>query len=96
MSTRLRQSLRPQEGSPSLLRRQTYLLSEYRDPACLQCQSPCHHLRNAGTDHLCVDIVKVESCGDANAFYDPEDVSITFCTEFIAHLEGLFDKTAAN
>jgi hypothetical protein len=40
--------------------------------------------------------VKVESCGDANAFYDPEDVSITFCTEFIAHLEDLFEKTAAN
>lgn len=40
--------------------------------------------------------VKVESCGDANAFYDPEDVSITFCIEFIAHLEDIFDKTGAN
>ncbi len=34
--------------------------------------------------------VRVESCGEANAFYDPNDISITFCTEFIPHLEGLY------
>lgn len=40
--------------------------------------------------------VKVESCDEANAFYDPAEVSITFCTEFIAHLEDLHDKNADN
>lgn len=34
--------------------------------------------------------VKVESCGEPNAFYDPDSVSITFCTEFVPHLESLF------
>ena len=31
-------------------------------------------------------VVKVESCDEANAFYDSEDKSITFCTEFVPHL----------
>ncbi len=34
--------------------------------------------------------VKVESCDEPNAFYDPESVSITFCAEFVPHLEALF------
>ncbi len=40
--------------------------------------------------------VKVEACDEANAFYDPSDISITFCTEFIAHLEDLYDQTGEN
>jgi hypothetical protein len=40
--------------------------------------------------------VKVEPCDEANAFYDPQDVSITFCTEFIEHLEDLYDKTTTD
>ena len=36
--------------------------------------------------------VKIEPCGEANAFYDPGDVSITLCTEFIPHLQELHDK----
>ena len=35
-------------------------------------------------------VVKVESCGEPNAFYDPSDVAIIFCTEFIGHLEELY------
>lgn len=31
-------------------------------------------------------IVRVETCDEANAFYDPEDISITICTEFVEHL----------
>ncbi len=34
--------------------------------------------------------VVVEQCGEANAFYDPESVSISVCSEFVAHLETLF------
>lgn len=30
--------------------------------------------------------IRVESCGEANAFYDPNDTSITLCTEFVPHL----------
>lgn len=30
--------------------------------------------------------VSLAPCGEANAFYDPQDASITFCTEFEAHL----------
>ena len=33
--------------------------------------------------------VVVEPCGEANAFYDPSDVTVTFCTEFEAHLREL-------
>lgn len=36
--------------------------------------------------------VFVDTCGEANAFYDPGDVSITFCEEFIPHLRDLFDR----
>lgn len=36
-------------------------------------------------------LVRVTSCGEANAFYDPQNLSITFCSEFIPHLEDLFD-----
>ncbi|MEO0912736.1 MAG: DUF4344 domain-containing metallopeptidase [Pseudomonadota bacterium] len=35
-------------------------------------------------------LVRVEACGEANAFYDPEDISITFCAEFVPHLRGIF------
>lgn len=34
--------------------------------------------------------VEVASCEDPNAFYDPDEVSITFCTEFVPHLETLY------
>ena len=37
-------------------------------------------------------VVNVISCDEANAFYDPEAVSISFCTEFIPHLEILYQK----
>lgn len=57
----------------------------------------------AEVDNLNADIklpqevtVKVESCDEANAFYDPAEVSITFCTEFIAHLEDIYDNMADN
>lgn len=40
-------------------------------------------------------LVKVESCGEANAFYDPEETAIIFCTEFIPHLRDLFDMQTA-
>jgi len=33
--------------------------------------------------------VSLESCGEANAFYDPEAYRITFCTEFEDHLRHL-------
>lgn len=33
--------------------------------------------------------VNLESCGEANAFYDPETKAITICTEFVDYLEEL-------
>jgi hypothetical protein len=33
--------------------------------------------------------VSVESCGEANAYYDPNEISITFCTEFVDHLADI-------
>lgn len=30
--------------------------------------------------------VRVVACGEANAFYDPDDISITICSEFVDHL----------
>lgn len=35
--------------------------------------------------------VKVESCDEPNAFYDPKDVSVILCTEFVGHLNELYD-----
>ena len=37
-------------------------------------------------------VVRAAKCGEANAFYDPEDASITICTEFVPHLEHLHDR----
>lgn len=37
--------------------------------------------------------VEVASCDEANAFYDPGAASITFCTEFVPHLEDLFEQS---
>lgn len=34
--------------------------------------------------------VRVEPCGEANAFYDPQTQSITMCEEFEAHLRAQF------
>ncbi len=34
--------------------------------------------------------VIVDSCDEANAFYGPQEVSVTFCTEFVPHLRELF------
>ncbi len=34
--------------------------------------------------------ITVESCGQANAFYDPQEVKVIFCTEFEGHLRDLF------
>ncbi|NCX83641.1 MAG: hypothetical protein EBX04_07020 [Rhodobacteraceae bacterium] len=34
--------------------------------------------------------VTIEKCGEANAYYDPSEVSITICTEFDAHLRKQF------
>ena len=36
--------------------------------------------------------IRIERCDEANAFYDPESVSITLCTEFVGHLEELYEK----
>ncbi len=40
--------------------------------------------------------VRVDACGEPNAFYDPSDQSITFCSEFVAHLGGIYDQVSAN
>ena len=40
--------------------------------------------------------VRVSNCDEANAFYDPADVSITFCEEFIPHLEELYDRLSSD
>lgn len=37
-------------------------------------------------------IVHVDDCGEPNAFYDPNDVTITFCTEFVLHLAFIYDS----
>ena len=34
--------------------------------------------------------VTIEKCGEANAYYDPSEVSITICTEFDAHSRKQF------
>lgn len=39
--------------------------------------------------------VKVESCGEPNAFYDPTDVSVIVCTEFVDHLNELYGQFAS-
>ncbi|SFU10159.1 Putative metallopeptidase [Pseudovibrio denitrificans] len=41
-------------------------------------------------------IVKVDSCGEPNAFYDPEEASIIFCTEFIPHLRSIYQANLEN
>lgn len=55
---------------------------------------------SAGIENMNSDItlpeqvnVRVETCGEANAFYDPSDLSITFCTEFVPHLNDLFESS---
>lgn len=40
--------------------------------------------------------VRAASCGEPNAFYDPADASVTFCTEFIPHLSDIYDALVAN
>lgn len=35
--------------------------------------------------------IRVENCGEANAFYDPNTVTITFCLEFENHLRDIED-----
>lgn len=35
--------------------------------------------------------VRVEACGEANAFYDPQTVEIIMCLEFEDHLRAIFD-----
>lgn len=39
--------------------------------------------------------VRVDQCGEANAYYDPTDRSIIFCSEFVAHLGELHDRLTA-
>jgi len=36
-------------------------------------------------------LVRVEECGEANAFYDPNTVEIIMCVEFEDHLRQLYD-----
>jgi len=38
--------------------------------------------------------VRVEECGEANAFYDPSDVLIVMCTEYADHLAAQLDADA--
>ena len=33
--------------------------------------------------------VSVEACDEPNAYYDPEDFKIVFCTEFVGHLQRI-------
>lgn len=40
--------------------------------------------------------VSVESCGEANAFYDPEERRITICTELADDYARLYDEAAGN
>lgn len=40
--------------------------------------------------------VRLESCGEANAFYDLDAQSITMCTELIGWLDGIADQIGAN
>jgi len=35
--------------------------------------------------------VRVDLCGQANAFYDPNLIEITMCIEFEDHLRHLYD-----
>jgi len=35
--------------------------------------------------------VSLESCGEANAFYDPGERRIVFCSEFTPYLERVED-----
>lgn len=37
-------------------------------------------------------VVNVESCGEANAFYDPETKQITMCTEFEDYLREIYES----
>jgi len=39
--------------------------------------------------------VQVSDCGEANAFYNPEDQSITMCTEYAADLQRLWEAAPA-
>ncbi len=39
--------------------------------------------------------VRVDECGEPNAFYDPSEQSITFCSEFVGHLGGIYDQVSA-
>ena len=36
--------------------------------------------------------VAMKTCGEANAYYDPAQASITICNEFVAHLRMLFQN----
>lgn len=36
--------------------------------------------------------VKVEDCGEANAFYSPDDKTITFCNEFVAEFARNYES----
>ena len=38
--------------------------------------------------------VLIEPCGEANAYYDPADVTVTLCTEFVPYLERVFDAVS--
>jgi hypothetical protein len=49
--------------------------------------------QNFGLDALLV--VSVETCGEANVFYDSETKQITICTEFEDHLRGLYESVSA-
>jgi hypothetical protein len=40
--------------------------------------------------------IKVQGCDEPNAYYDPTEVAITFCEEFIPHLEYLYDELLAD
>lgn len=37
--------------------------------------------------------VKVEACDEANAFYDPQDISIVYCVEFTDHMKEIYQKS---
>jgi hypothetical protein len=36
--------------------------------------------------------VTIDKCGEANAYYDPEAMSIGFCVEFVDHLASLYNS----
>ncbi|MCK0150562.1 DUF4344 domain-containing metallopeptidase [Marivita sp. S6314] len=62
------------------------------DPATFTAQLIAAEVEAMNADFLLPTevVVRAEACGEANAFYDPSDQSITMCEEFEGHLRELY------